>query len=548
MDIRQINQDVSITGQIHNEDVALLKDQGFRTLVCNRPDGEALEQTPSADIAKAAEACGMNFYYLPITPGSTDAITIDAFRAIPDNEKPLLAYCRTGNRSSTLWALSQLNQQSTQTIVAAVKGVGFDFVAPMDKADANTQANVKGSEYDVVVVGGGAAGISTAASLKKRNPALEIAIIEPKEDHYYQPGWTMVGAGVFRAAQTARKTVDLIPSEVTWIRDAVTSFAPDNNQVTLSDGTGVNYRALIVAPGLKLDWSAIEGLSETLGQNGVTSNYQFEHAPYTWELVQKMKNGRAVFTQPPMPIKCAGAPQKALYLSCSHWEKKNYLQNIDVTFANAGGVLFGVEHYVPALQNYIDRYGVNLDFNRNLVAVDGVAGKAYFSGPDENNNKEVEFDFLHVCPPQIAPDFVRNSSLANEAGWVDVDQHTLQHVVFENVFSLGDAGSTPNAKTAAAVRQQAPVVAENLLAHLADQPLVHTYNGYGSCPLTVEHGKIVLAEFGYQAKLLPSLPKWIINGDKPSRLSWFLKKSMLPPIYFDLMLKGREWLARPKTL
>lgn len=398
--------------------------------------------------------------------------------------------------------------------------------------------------HRVLIIGGGAAGIATASSLLKRQSSLDIAIVEPSDTHRYQPGLTLVGAGVFDAAQTVRPTRDVMPNQVTWIKKAATEFAPEANRVTLDENTEISYDLLIVAPGLMLDWASIDGLADTLGANGVTTNYDPLYAPYTWQLVQHMRGGRAVFTQPPMPIKCAGAPQKAVYLSCSHWERAKRLSDIDVSFHNAGNVLFGVPDYVPALENYMARYRVNQQHNQRLVAVDGPGKTAWFDTVDQANI-EVPFDLLHVCPPQRAPDFVAQSALANAAGWVDVNQSTLQHTAFDNVFSLGDVCSAPNAKTAAAVRKQAPVVAVNALATLAGAPPTAMYDGYGSCPLTVEQGKVVLAEFGYGGKLLPTAPPWLLDGKKPTRLGWFLKTVLLPPIYFEMMLKGREWLAEP---
>lgn len=407
--------------------------------------------------------------------------------------------------------------------------------------------NIK-DKYQILIVGGGSAGIATASSLLKRDSALEIAIIEPSESHYYQPGWTMVGGGIFKPEETRRSTSSLIPNRASWIHSAVSLFHPDQNQVELTDGERVSYDYLIVAPGLKLCWDKVEGLEETLGKNGVTSNYRFDLAPYTWELVQSLNSGTALFTQPPMPIKCAGAPQKALYLSCSQWTKKNVISNITVDFHNAGGALFGVADYVPALMEYIKKYNANLLFNQNLVAVDGPARKAWFDVTDaEGNVERIEksFDMMHVCPPQSAPDFIANSPLADAAGWVDLDQATLVHKKYPNIYGLGDASSTPNAKTAAAARKQAPIVANNLLCNIKGTGSLAYYKGYGSCPLTVEHGKIVLAEFGYGGTLQPTLPKWIINGLRPSRLSWILKKDLLPSIYWHVMLKGREWLVTP---
>lgn len=404
--------------------------------------------------------------------------------------------------------------------------------------------------YEVVIVGAGAAGISLAASLKSRQADLNVAIIDPADTHYYQPGWTMVGGGIFEPKTTAHPMSSLIPKGVEWIKASVETFNPTDNAVVLSDAQVVSYKRLIVCPGLMLNWEKIEGLNETLGKNGVTSNYRYDLAPYTWELVQSLKQGRAIFTQPPMPIKCAGAPQKAMYLSGDAWHRRGVLKDIDIQFNNAGGVLFGVADYVPALMEYVKKYDASLNFFHNLVAVDGAAKKAWFdvAKPDTPVERiEMEFDMMHVCPPQSAPDFIRNSPLADAAGWVDVDQATLRHKTYENIWSLGDVMNAPNAKTAAAARVQAPIVAENVLADIRSSSPVAQYNGYGSCPLTVERGKIVLAEFGYGGALLPTFPKFLVDGTKPTRAAWILKEKILPPLYWNAMLKGREWLVKPET-
>jgi sulfide:quinone oxidoreductase len=402
------------------------------------------------------------------------------------------------------------------------------------------------ASHQVVIIGGGAAGIATAASMLQRRPGLDIAIVEPSDTHFYQPGWTMVGAGVFDLATTMRPMQSVIPKQATWIRQAAASFQPDNNEVTLADGSTLTYEVLVVAPGIRLAWEKITGLTETLGQNGVTSNYRPEYARYTWELVQGLKSGRAIFSQPPMPIKCAGAPQKVMYLACDHWLRAGVLGDIAVEFRNAGAVLFGVADYVPALMEYVEKYGIQLDLGNNLIAVDGPAQKATFATAD--GEVTVGFDLLHVVPPQVAPQFLADSPLAAASGFTDVDQHTMQHVRYPNVFGLGDGGSTPNAKTAAAVRKQAPVVAVNALRQLDGKGPTAGYDGYGSCPLTVERGKIVLAEFAYGGKLAPSFPNWLIDGTKANRLSWMLKADFLPWIYWNGMLKGREWLAGPGGL
>ncbi|MBC2385015.1 NAD(P)/FAD-dependent oxidoreductase [Pseudomonas sp. WS 5106] len=397
---------------------------------------------------------------------------------------------------------------------------------------------------DIVVIGGGSAGIGLLASLLKRDPHLNITLIEPNDYHCYQPAWTLVGGGAYDVKKTRRPLADVLPNGVAWIQAAVTDVLPDEQTLVLDSGQRITWNNLIVCPGLRLAWEKIEGLQDTLGHNGVTSNYSYEHAAYTWQLVQQLKGGKAIFTQPAMPIKCAGAPQKALYLSCDHWLKYGHLKNIDVEFNLAGAALFGVPTFVPPLMEYVHKYNARLAFTSNLVKVDGPARKAWFEVKDAEGNATLEeksFDLLHVVPPQVAPDFIRQSPLSDAAGWCEVNPHSLQHLRYPHVFGLGDVCSTTNAKTAAAVRKQIVVVAENLLALRKQAPLPLKYDGYGSCPLTVEKGKVVLAEFGYGGKLLPTFP---LDPTRARRSMWFLKATLLPWFYWNGMLKGREWLTR----
>ncbi|KIN73484.1 bifunctional protein tyrosine phosphatase family protein/NAD(P)/FAD-dependent oxidoreductase [Sulfitobacter guttiformis] len=554
MRMKQLTGELSVSDQIMPADMQAIKDAGFRAIVCNRPDGEGPDQPTFAQIEKAAGKLGIDALYVPIVSGKLADADIAVFdAALAKLPGPVLAYCRTGTRSATLWSLEQSGKRSLADILSATKAAGYDMGGIVRRIvnGGMTPTDTGGASYEVVIVGAGAGGIAAAASLKSRKPGLEIAIIDPADIHYYQPGWTMVGGGIFAAEETSRTMGSLIPKDVHWIKAAVAAFEPENNAIILEGCRVVKYGRLIVCPGIKLDWDSVEGLVETLGQNGVTSNYRYDLAPYTWQLVERMKQGRAIFTQPPMPIKCAGAPQKAMYLSGDAWHRRGVLDNIDIEFNTAGGVLFGVKDYVPALMEYVKKYDASLNFFHNLIAIDGAAQKAWFdvSKPDTPVERvEMEFDMMHVCPPQTAPDFIRVSALADAAGWIDVDQATLRHKTYDNIWSLGDVMNAPNAKTMAAARIQAPVVAENIIADMRGGNPVAQYNGYGSCPLTVERGKIVLAEFGYGGVLLPSFPKVVIDGTKATRAAWFLKEKILPPVYWKGMLKGREWLAKPEKI
>lgn len=558
MNVKPLTSELSVTSQIVALDLKTASEAGFKTIICNRPDGESADQPNFDEIDRAAALQGLQCWYLPAESGKVTDEQGEAFGALMDKvPKPVLAFCRTGMRSTTMWALSQASKLPLSEIIERSSAAGFDLKGVVRRIVNGVKMPLEmvDAAHEVVIIGGGAAGISVASSLLQRSPGLDIAIIDPADIHYYQPGWTMVGAGVFNPAKTARTMASVLPRGVHWIKSAVVAFEPERNSVVLEGCQIVKYKQLVVCPGLKLDWHGIEGLAASLGRNGVTSNYRYDLAPYTWKLVQELghKKGssKAIFSQPPMPIKCAGAPQKAMYLSADHWRRNGVLDAIDIQFFNAGAVLFGVADYVPALMEYVKAYGIGLNFGQTLVSVDGPGKKAVFSKANADGTKELfthEFDMLHVVPPQKAPDFIRVSPLADAAGWVDVDSGTLRHTQFSNIFGLGDVTNTSNAKTAAAARKQAPVVAHNLLAMRGAAKGEAKYDGYGSCPLTVERGKIVLAEFTYGGKVAPSFPKWLIDGTKPSTLAWYLKERVLPPLYWDGMLKGREWMAQPKRL
>ncbi|WP_371347459.1 TIGR01244 family sulfur transferase [Ancylobacter sp. IITR112] len=550
---KQIVPEFHVCGPLDDAGLAQAAAAGFRSVICTRPDGEDAGQLPAGEVATLAAAFGMAFVHIPVSPGTYAETDVAEMRAMLDRlPGPVLGYCRTGTRAATLWALAQAGRRPPEETLALTAAAGIDVSGQRARLAAPVAGGSAAPKvYDVVIVGGGAAGIATASSLLRRRPSLDIAIVEPAECHYYQPGWTMVGAGVFKPDTTRVPMGAVMPERVNWVRQAAAGFRPDTREVALADGTSLRYRVLVAAPGLRLAWEAIPGLPEALGRNGVTSNYRFDLAPYTFRLASTVRAGRALFTQPAMPIKCAGAPQKAMYLSCDIWRAAGVLPQMEVEFHNAGGALFGVPAYVPALMAYVQRYGIGLNFGSTLVAVDGEARVATFqrTGADGGVERvERSFDMLHAVPPQKPLDVVAASPLAGAGGWIEVDPATLRHVRHPDVFALGDATNTPNAKTAAAARKQAPVVAVNVLAALDGKAPAAQYDGYGSCPLTVERGRIVLAEFGYGGALLPTFPSWLLDGTRPTRLAWFLKDRMLPPIYWHAMLKGREWLCRPEPM
>ncbi len=399
------------------------------------------------------------------------------------------------------------------------------------------------AKHGVLIVGGGTAGITVAASLHRRAPRdLDIAIVEPAASHYYQPAWTLVGGGVYPMEKTRRPEAKLVPKGVTLIADAAKEFRPGENAVVLASGDIVTYDYLVACPGVALDWEKIEGLPAALGKNGVCSNYSVDHAEYTWRCIQNLKAGaKPYFTQPPMPFKCPGAPQKIAYLAADYLRRKGMLKGCDVQFFTATPAIFGVPFFAKALNAVAKRYDIPVNLSHNLVAVDGEKRKATFEivADDRKGVRiTVDFDMLHVTPPQSPPAFVKESPLANEGGWIDVDQNTMRHTTYANVFALGDACSTPNSKTAAAVRKQSPVVVRNILRAMKGQEPEGGYDGYASCPLTTARDKVIMAEFVYGGKVTPTLP---LDPAKERWMNWWIKVTGLPLMYWHYMLKGREW-------
>ena len=393
--------------------------------------------------------------------------------------------------------------------------------------------------HTLLIVGGGAAGISIANNMRRINKDIDIAVIEPSEKHYYQAAFTIIGGGESTLAKHTRKEADLFGENIKWIKEFADTFQPEVNTVTLKNGDVIGYDYLVVCPGFQLDWHKIAGAKEALNTNGVCSNYSPDTVEYTWECIKNLKEGRALFTQPVMPIKCAGAPQKIMYMAADRFRKKGISDKISVEFFNVGATMFGIPFFAKPLAKVAESYGIKTHFAYNLIAVDGSAKTATFEFTDTDGNKQQsveKFDMIHITPPQSAPDFIKTSPLANVDGRVDVHPNTLQHNKFQNVFGLGDATSTTNAKTAAAVRKQVPVVVDNILHLMKAEALSPKYDGYGSCPLVTSLNTVLLAEFSYDGKITPSFP--FLDPRKSLWIWWMGKKIGFPWIYWSLMIKG----------
>lgn len=418
------------------------------------------------------------------------------------------------------------------------------------------------SNSNVVIVGGGNAGLSVASQLLKKNQQLNISIIDPATKHYYQPAWTLVGAGIFDIKETEKSQSDYIPKGANWIKDSVSSFLPEQNKVVLSNGNYVEYDALVVCPGIQLDWNKIKGLKQSIGKNNVSSNYDFHSAPYTWEMIKNFKGGTAIFTNPTSPIKCGGAPHKIMYLAVDYWRKKGILDKCDVHYLSGVAAIFGVKEYAETLTQVVKDGNIKTHFGVNVVEVDSVNKTVTFETKEEGKSildtsfagcygvtvedseaetkrVTIKFDLCHAVPPQSAPDFIKNSPLSdrnNPYGYVEIDKNTMQHSRFPNIFALGDCTNAPCSKTGAAIRKQAPVVVENVISLLNNSSLNAVYTGYSACPIPTKYGKLMLAEFDYTNKPTMTFP---FDQTKPRWSMWILKTKILPWLYWNRILTGK---------
>jgi sulfide:quinone oxidoreductase len=391
-----------------------------------------------------------------------------------------------------------------------------------------------------VIIGGGSAGVSVAARLVRGGDD-DVAIVEPSATHYYQPLWTLVGAGLVRAASTTRPEGRVLPRGVRWLQDHAAAVDPDSRVVTTRTGARLSYDFLVVAAGLQLDWSATPGLAEAVAAGHVTSNYAYDLAPRTYRMLQEFRGGTALFTGATGPIKCGGAAQKAAYLSADILRERGVLSSSSVVLAVPPPSIFGIERFAAPLEGAIARYGIATRFRHELVEVRPSAREAVFVVHDDGGARRetIGYDFMHVVPRQSAPDFLKGGPLAaphQPDGLVAVDAATLQHVRFPNVFALGDCSGAPNAKTGAAVRKQSPVVVTNLHDVAAGREPSARYDGYSSCPIVTSRNTVVLAEFDYSGEPHPTIP--FIDTARERHDMWLLKRYGLPFLYWNFMLRG----------
>jgi NADPH-dependent 2,4-dienoyl-CoA reductase/sulfur reductase-like enzyme len=404
------------------------------------------------------------------------------------------------------------------------------------------------NEKKIVIIGAGSAGIGLSAQLSNEG-FKNITIIDAATKHYYQPLWTLVGGGIRGEMDSERPMKDVISKSVNWVQKQAQSIDPENNTVLLVDGTAVSYDYLVVAAGMQINWDKIEGLEDAMNMENasVVSIYDYKIAVNTWKAFETFKGGRAIFTAAVTPVKCPGAPQKIMWLFEEHLRDKNIRSSASVEWWVPGEVMFGVKKYSDMLEVIRAKRGVVPSYKQELVAVDGINKIATFKNLRDGTLTKEKFDLLHVTPPMGAPSIVRQSLLANAAGYFDCDKHTLQSVKYPNVFAIGDCLGTSNSKTVAAITAQAPVIVHNLQQARRGAKLDGKYNGYASCPLVVGKDEVILAEFGYDGRIMETFDretgKFLYNlvgqhGEMQFKLFAYFKRTVFPFVYWQLWPRG----------
>lgn len=432
-----------------------------------------------------------------------------------------------------------------KTVVAA----GLVSFSGTEKANAFS-SKAKGK---IVIIGGGSAGISMAARLKRWLDKPDITLIDPSDRQFYQPGFTLIASGVYQPDEVWKKQEDCIPGGIRWIKDSVAAVDPVRNRVATVQNGEIPYDFLVLTPGLQINWTKVEGITrETLGQGNAHCIYDFEGAQKTWKALQEFSRtgGKGIYTDTYTKHKCGGAPKKICLLTEHYTRKQGTRDNVSLNFYTASKQLYDVPFYTPRLLEIYEERNIPIHLNVRVKGVDTAAKQVHFEkietrGEEKTYTPFVEdYDFLHFTPPMSAPDFVRESGLGWTEGklaadaWVMVDKETLVHKTYPNIISLGDVAGIPTSKTSAAIRIQVPIAAKNLISLMEGKEPAEKYNGYAACPIVTDYGHVLLCEFNYEKKPETSFPFTMIDTSKEQWLAWLLKVYFLKPMYFYGMLNG----------
>ena len=435
---------------------------------------------------------------------------------------------------------SALNRR--ELISLGLAGAGLSLLPASGAQAAPTKVKTSAR---IVIAGAGAAGLASASRLAAALDGAKITIIDPRKQHLYQPGYTLVAAGIKPENYPVSTTAEYIPKGVEWVAERVAEIDPEGNRVVTDSGKSFAYDFLFVTTGLVLDYAAIEGMDESLiGREGIGSIYHSPQGAFaTWREMDRFtqKGGVGVFLRPASEMKCAGAPLKYTFLVEDYLSRRGVRGRSQLIYNAHSKALFSVPVVAEKVRMLFQERGVQVNYERSLKSIDPGRRIATFNTTE--GTTELQYDFINVVPPMKAPDAVRNSPLPWQEGkwakdgWMEVDKGTLRHVRYPNVFGVGDIAGVPKGKTAASVKWQVPVAVDHAVAEMAGTTSKSLYTGYTSCPLVTRLGRAMLVEFDYQNNLLPSFPG-VIAPLEELWASWVLKTTALKPTYIS-MLRGQ---------
>lgn len=435
-----------------------------------------------------------------------------------------------------------------RSFLKALSAAGILTAVGTQKAHA--ASNAKGK---IVIIGGGAAGLSMAARLKRWISDPDITLIDPSDRQYYQPGFTLIASGVYTPDEVWKKQEDCIPSGVKWVKDAVAAVDPVKNEVTTKANGKISYDFLVLTPGLQINWEKVEGITQaSLGEGNAHCIYDFDGAQKTWKAMQEFvqKGGKGIYTDTYTKHKCGGAPKKICLLTEHQSRKQNRREAVDLNFYTASKQLYNVPFFTPRLLEIYEERNIPINLNTRVKGVDTATKQVHFERREKVGDQTIvtpfveDYDFLHFTPPMSAPDFVREAGLGWTEGdlaadaWVMADKETLIHKTYPNIISLGDAAGIPTSKTSAAIRMQVPIAAKNLISIMEGKEPTEIYDGYAACPIITDYGHVLLCEFDYNKKEKISFPFNLIDTSKEQWAAWLLKVYVLKPMYFYGMLNG----------
>ncbi|XP_077291460.1 sulfide quinone oxidoreductase isoform X2 [Arctopsyche grandis] len=418
------------------------------------------------------------------------------------------------------------------------------FKSKRYSSPALRQFSMSSTRYDnhsckFLVIGGGTAGCAISSKISNSYGSDGVIVLEPNNLHYYQPLFTLIGAGIKKLDSSHKEMKSVLPKKAKWIKDSVAVFEPEANKVTSNEGHTINYEYMIISTGLQLNFNAIPGLEEALNDDDskVCSIYSPKYVTKTWTSMKDLNGGNLIFTYPNSPVKCPGAPQKIMYLAEDYFRNVSNRNDVNITYNSSLGVIFGVKKYADALWKIVKKRDINVNLRRNLIEVKPDTSEAVFQNLDNLDEKfTVKYDLLHVTPPMGPSKALLNAkSVTNASGFVEVNKSTMQHVKFPNIFALGDCTDSPNSKTAAAAAAQSCVVEKNLKSLLNKKSLDAVYDGYASCPLVTSRNRCVLAEFDYSLNPMETFP---FNQAKERLSMYIMKKDAMPLLYWNVMTKG----------